>query len=70
MSRRCDECRGWDGSEAHDTNENSGICRVNAPVAAYRTGLARWPFTDGADWCGLFRAEDPESCSRDLESKS
>lgn len=53
---RCEDCRWWDSScqPADKEPDTHGVCRVSPPVADDRTGHARWPFTEYADWCASF----------------
>jgi len=58
---RCEQCLFWDNSVRHrdDDNDQTGMCRANAPKVDRHTRHALWPFTDDNDWCakGLL---DPE----------
>ena len=53
----CEECKYWDCAVSHRDNANTGLCRINPPVADKRTSLAVWPFTEPEDWCSRFLKE-------------
>ena len=53
---RCETCRFWDNSTQSGAAEpdTTGACRrLPPPTIDDRTGLARWPYTDETDWCGM-----------------
>jgi len=58
VDKKCENCRWWDTSTSLAADEDKSPCRVHAPVADDRSGVARWPFTDASDWCGEFEPEE------------
>lgn len=59
MKAACKDCAFWDHVE-----EDSGWCRVHAPVAVgskYFRALAIWPITGPFAWCGEFKPKEKKT---------
>ena len=55
----CVDCKWFDNTVQRpgmSNSENTGRCRVHAPIAA-KTGEEAWPFCVTTDWCGHFVAK-------------
>lgn len=55
----CEDCRFWDSSTSHTSDESMSACRVNPPMVDFHTGQGIWPFTNAEDWCGRFEQAEP-----------
>lgn len=54
---RCELCRWWLHTEAHD--DDKGDCRRYPPTIVDAEGFGEWIETYPTDFCGEFRPRDP-----------
>lgn len=64
---KCSRCGFWNDARSADTSDFvTGQCQRNPPGFDDRNGLAVWPFTEEAEWCGEFKL-NPDAPNDDDE---